>query len=108
MRDRPDATELLAEARRLLLRELAPSLDGDKRYQALMIANAMGIAEREISIEPARCESYQRGLEALGLSDEATIVGLLRSSQFAGDPSLYRLLLRDAEIRTWVSDRKAS
>ena len=47
MNDRPDATELLAIARRTLLDELLPRLPEDLRYNALMIANAMAIASRE-------------------------------------------------------------
>ena len=47
MNDRPDATELLAIARRTLLDELLPRLPEELRYTALMIANAMAIASRE-------------------------------------------------------------
>ena len=107
MSDRPNAVELLAEARPLLLEELAPALEGDKRYQALMIANAMGIAEREIPGEPARLESFQQGLEALGLSDSGNIVRLLRNGRIGGDPGLYRLLLTDAEARARISNPDA-
>jgi aminoglycoside phosphotransferase (APT) family kinase protein len=44
----PAASVLLAEARRLLLEELMPSLPEGHRLDARMIANAMAIAGREI------------------------------------------------------------
>lgn len=48
MRERPDGAELLAIAREVLRKELLPLLPKDKAYDALMIANAMGIAERQL------------------------------------------------------------
>lgn len=45
----PDARELLAMARETLMDEVLPALDGDRRYAALMIANAMAIALRELA-----------------------------------------------------------
>ena len=46
MGDRPAASDLLETARRLLRDELFGDLPDDRRYEALMIANAMAIAER--------------------------------------------------------------
>lgn len=48
MINQPDTRNLLTEARRVLLDSLAPELAGEQKYQALMIANAMGMAIREI------------------------------------------------------------
>lgn len=45
--DQPDGTMLLEEARRTLLEALLPLLPSDRRYEALMVANAMAIAGRE-------------------------------------------------------------
>jgi hypothetical protein len=47
MSDISDAADLLAAAREALLGELVPALPKDRRYAALMIANAMAIAARE-------------------------------------------------------------
>lgn len=47
MQERPTGVELLIVARKLLLEELLPLLPNDRRYDALMIANAMGIASRQ-------------------------------------------------------------
>lgn len=48
MRERPTGEELLKIARDVLKNELLPLLPKDKSYQALMIANAMSIAERQL------------------------------------------------------------
>ena len=47
MKDISDAADLIATARDALLNDLLPKLQKDQRYTALMIANAMAIAQRE-------------------------------------------------------------
>jgi len=49
MNDKPNAAELLDIARQTLLELLLPELPPTSKYHALMVANAMGIAGREIS-----------------------------------------------------------
>ena len=46
--DQPDGEALLEAARRLLLDELLALLPAERRYDGLMIANAMAIAAREL------------------------------------------------------------
>lgn len=48
MRDRPTGEELLETARKVLREELLPALPADKRHAALMIANALSIAARQL------------------------------------------------------------
>jgi uncharacterized protein DUF6285 len=48
MRDQPTGDQLLETARALLRDELIPALPADKRHTALMIANAMAIAARQL------------------------------------------------------------
>lgn len=47
MTDSPDGAALLEEARRTLLEALLPLLPPERRYDGLMVANAMAIAARE-------------------------------------------------------------
>jgi len=47
MTDSPDGAALLEEARRTLLETLLPLLPPERRYDGLMVANAMAIAARE-------------------------------------------------------------
>jgi len=48
--DTPYCDELLVAARKLLLSDILPQLSATHKYRALMIANAMGIASREVAI----------------------------------------------------------
>jgi hypothetical protein len=48
MTDKPDGAALLEEARRTLLETLLPLLPPERRYDGLMVANAMAIAAREV------------------------------------------------------------
>ncbi len=48
MRDDPSGADLIEAARRALAEEVVPGLTGRPRYVALMVANALGIAAREI------------------------------------------------------------
>ncbi|ATB44528.1 DUF6285 domain-containing protein [Corallococcus macrosporus] len=65
MRERPDGAELLAIAREVLRNELLPLLPRDKAYGALMIANAMGIAERQLRSGMGAQEEERRALAML-------------------------------------------
>lgn len=63
MREQPGYAGLLAAARNVLLETLLPHLPQSRRYDALMVANAMAIAMRDAAIPP---------------SDEAEILDRLR------------------------------
>ncbi|RTZ44627.1 hypothetical protein EKL30_08680 [Candidimonas sp. SYP-B2681] len=52
MINQPDGFDLLETARRALLDTILPGLPAEKTYTALMIANAMGIASRELQALP--------------------------------------------------------
>lgn len=51
MGNQPDGHNLLLTARRVLLEEILPILPDESRYTTLMMANAMGIAARELDAE---------------------------------------------------------
>ena len=66
--EQPDALALLDIARATLLEQVLPELDGDARYQALMIASAMAMAMRELN--PATVNGReQRESEAQSLRE---------------------------------------
>ena len=97
MRDRPDAEALIAECRRVLQEELAPSLQGEARFKALMIANALGMAGRELAAPPAETDG-----EAA-----AHLVTALRGGEGHGSAETYAALKRDVEARVAISNPKA-
>jgi hypothetical protein len=80
MREQPDGAALLAMAREVLRKELMPLLPKDKAYDALMIANAMSIAERQLQQGSAAQVLEQKMLSAL-LKADGDLAALTR--QFA-------------------------
>jgi uncharacterized protein DUF6285 len=64
MRDQPTGDQLLETAREILREEVLPILPANKRYAALMIANAMAIAMREL-----RCGDRHDRAELTGLGE---------------------------------------
>ncbi|PLC51615.1 acyl-CoA dehydrogenase [Pollutimonas subterranea] len=97
MTSRPNGSELLAVARRTLLDQLLPLLPAAKSYDALMVANAMAMAARELDSQ-GRDESeaqilqfYRRiGLEGTQDATERGLAELIRKR--AIDPSQHGLL----------------
>lgn len=81
MLDQPDGRDLLAIARQTLLQSIVPALPGALRYDALMIANAMAIAAREIELA-ARAEIRERAALAplLGAVAQDLDLSALRSA----------------------------
>lgn len=73
MDDRPDGSDLLTVARRLLLDELLPLLPAGKTYDVLMVANAMAIASRELKqyahMRREADEQIERFLVSAGLGN---------------------------------------
>ncbi len=68
MRERPFGPELLEVARQVLRERLLPRLPVECRYDALMVANAMGIAAREAEAGTAPLRAELQRLA--GLYDE--------------------------------------
>lgn len=87
MREQPDGAALLAVARELLRKELLPLLPKERAYEALMIANAMSIAERQLRSGEQAAREQVVALQAL-LGQEGDLLRLdrmLASKVRAGD-----------------------
>lgn len=113
MREHPNGAELLAIAREVLRKELMPLLPKEKAYQALMIANAMSIAERQLQNGAKAEQEEHRHLEDL-LGQSADLVTLnrlfataIREGRFDGDASARRILLDATTQRVRESAPKA-
>ena len=61
----PDAAELLRVARKLLREDLVDEVPAERRYEALMVANAMAIAAREAEAGEADMREELRMLAEL-------------------------------------------
>lgn len=113
MRDRPNGAELLAEAWRVLSQDLAPSLTGEQRYKALLVASAVAIVQRELAAgdEPAEAEALalakllggDGGVAKLN-ADLATAV---RSGRFDGSSEVYAVLEEVVKARVRESNPTA-
>ncbi|WP_237481097.1 DUF6285 domain-containing protein [Lichenibacterium dinghuense] len=89
MRDEPAGSSLLDAARRALLDEVAAKATGRQRYVALMVANALGIASREIDAAPGIAAAEAA---LLGGAPAASLVRAIRSGARDADPALHRAL----------------
>jgi hypothetical protein len=65
MRHDPKAADLLETARTVLREAILPQLPPSARYQALMVANAMAIAARQIAAGERPVEEAGRRLAAI-------------------------------------------
>ena len=78
-----------------VLRAAAPALPGDGRYTALLSANAVATARRDLA-SAARVAAARSAITA----DKAAI----RSGRHDGDTALHERLLAHAALRAWVTD----
>jgi hypothetical protein len=87
--DRPTATELIAAVRQFLEAELLPTLTDQRlRFQTLIAANVLSIAERELATEESElADEHSFYAELLGLTDRPPGLGELRAA------------VRDANLR---------
>ena len=122
MFEQPDAAELLAIARKTLLEELLPNLPKEQRYTALMIANAMAIAKREIETGVDElntelqlfAEHYgDAGVRAAGSEPQQQLAVLnarlaedIRAHRLGNEASLKALLKQQVLARLKISNPK--
>jgi hypothetical protein len=125
MSEHPSGAELLKIAREALTRELVAELPEGKRYLALMIANAMAIAARELELGDGADRAELTSLRMLfqdsgpDTSEEVAdrleamnrrLCAEIRGGNFSGGTEEARLrdhLRRSAEARVAISNPKA-
>jgi hypothetical protein len=85
MNDRPDALELLRAVNHTLAQEILPTATAEQLYTLRMIANALGIAIRELEAQDVDAASEAQGLGRL-YGETREINGLsMNNRQFAAD-----------------------
>jgi Domain of unknown function (DUF6285) len=92
-----DALALLDGAASVL-RAAAPTLSGEGRYAALLSANAVATARRDLAMA-ARSEAARAAIGA----DAAAI----RSGKHDEDAALYGRLVAYTALRAWIADPNA-
>lgn len=105
-RDLPDGPALLAECRRLMAAPSPP--EAEARLQALMIASALGMAEREwlAEREPGGAGLDARlstPAQAAGAADDKSLIGLIRAGKLDASPALHAALVEAGAARLFVS-----
>lgn len=99
MNNAPEGAELLRVAQKVLRERLLPGISGEQRYEALMVANAMAIAARELEAGESDLREELRILTELY---GETTVSQSGSSTKDKVVSLNKRLARD--IRSGVMD----
>lgn len=89
MQDRPSATELLAAVRGFLEDDLLPTLEGRRRFHALVAANVLAIVEREMAQDEDHLRAeHDRLATLLGAPAAEGTLAALRESVRALNASL--------------------
>lgn len=115
MINQPETRDLLAEARRVLLDFVAPELAGEHKYQALMIANAMGMAVRELeqreqgqpgqTDRAVRAYLSEQSLDDTAAEAEADLARAILERRLDGtDPDLRSVLRTLTESRLRINN----
>lgn len=98
--DEPGAGSLLAQAQATLRERVLPGLTGEARLAALMVASALGMAEREIGLGG---DAGAR-LDALyGEGGAPALVAALRTGLHDGDADTYARLVEADRLRVGLS-----
>ena len=105
MHDKPSGPALLDIARQALLDDVVPGLTGQPRYVALMVANAIGIAAREMELADRSARAWSVAL-VVGTGHEGgaiepslkPLVEAIRAGRHDADPELYEALSETARV----------
>jgi hypothetical protein len=94
--EEPHEADLLAAARAALMAHVVPALEGTAKFQALMVANAIAIAQRGLS----------SGVIA-PLPDEVALCAAIRAGAHDNDTALAKTLHEYTEARCRISSKPA-
>ena len=105
MRDKTSGGDLLQVAREALLQEVLPSLAGQQRYAALMVANALKMVERELAVNGSM-RTADLAVQELAGHDEAgngaplpSLCRAIRAGRHDGDARAVRCALHPSHHR---------
>ena len=102
MSQRPGPEDLLETAARVLRQHVAGGLSGKARYQALMVANAIAIAGRQVGQAPP-----QELADIPAAEDPAALVEAIREGTLDGRTDVFDWILRGLRAEVGVSNPKA-
>src|SRR5882724_32932 len=111
MQDRPTVQELLAAVRGFLEDDVIPTLEGRRRFHALVAANVLAIVGRELASEDAALvEEWRRLARLLGrpAAEPPARLDALRAAVRAASEELAERIRRgDADAEPFASEVRA-
>jgi hypothetical protein len=102
MTQRAGPEDLLETAARVLREEIVDGLSGKARYQALMVANAIAIAARQIGEAP-----HQDPVDIPAVADAASLVQAIREGTLDGRADVFDRIVARLRAEVGVSNPKA-
>jgi len=75
MRDHPDTAHLLASARRALLEQVVPGLEGEAQSAALMLARVFSVLTARLAVDARALTAIESGTETEELAALAGLLG---------------------------------
>src|SRR5688572_4993766 len=109
MRDKPFGAALLDAAHQALTHEILPALQGQQRYAALMVANAIGIVAREIEQADKVAKAWDRALARVEQdtardveASASRLVAAIRRGEYDAGPALHGALLETAQVAAGI------
>src|SRR5258705_10530849 len=104
MQDRPTSVELLEAAADFVDRELVPTIEGARQFQARVVANVMRIVAREIKMEDPFVRSEVKALARL-LGHDAphlhSLDDLRKAAASMGEELTAKIRVGDADDGAW-------
>ena len=108
MQDRPTVQELLAAVRGFLEDDVIPTLEGRRRFHALVAANVLAIVGRELaSEEAALVEEWRRLARLLGrpaAAPPARLAALRAAVRAVSEELAERIRRGDADAEPFASE----
>ena len=107
MQDRPTSIELLEAAADFVDRELVPTIEGARQFQARVVANVMRIVAREIKMEDPLVRSEVKALARLLQHDAPhlhSLDDLRKASTSMGEELSTRIRAGDADSGSWRAE----
>ncbi len=102
MTRRAGPEDLLETAAGVLREQVVKGLSGEARYQALMVANAIAIAARQISAAPA-----QDLADRPAVADVVSLVDAIREGKLDGRADVCEWIVGRLRVEVGVSNPKA-
>ena len=91
-RDEPGARALIAQTRAMLTEQLLPDASGDMRLNLLMMASALGMAERELAHGPALDAAMAAACDGAGAASPRALAEAIRQGRHDGSAQLHAAL----------------